>query len=298
MKIQGATAGEPPAPRLVELRVVAADGTGLHLEGNPAGRNLLMLHGLGYASWAARALRAALAPRGIGLWSLDHRGTGESEPGALPISIELLAEDAAAAIAALPAPVDLLGYSMGGYAAQTLVREHPGSASRVILLGTSAGGAGSVPVPEATRRAWLDAAGSAPPEYARRTMPLSFREGWPEAHPEEYERVLAARLERPTPSEVWRAQYEACERFLGAGIDDTGLSLPVLVAHGTADRVLPVENGRAIHRMLPRARYIEVAGGGHLLHIESADLIAEHIDSFLTHTRQGIAKESSCRPSK
>jgi len=273
--------------RIEEVRT--EDGAVLHVTAGVAGRPVMLLHGLGYVSWAAELLRTSLRPE-LALCTVDNRGTGRSTRGASPISIEVLARDAAEVLTSLGGaePMPVIGYSMGGYIAQLLAVTRPDLVSAVILIGTSGGGASAVPVPEPTRRAWLDAAHLPPEEYAARTMPLSFREGWPAAHPVDYERILSARLEHPTSPEVWREQYDACECFLRDGYDRSALTAPVLILHGAADRVVPVENGRALARLLPHARYREVPGAGHLLHLEQLTFVADEIRRFLSTTNHNL----------
>lgn len=41
------------------------------------------------------------------------------------------------------------------------------------------------------------------------------------------------------------------------------LTLPVLVIHGAADRIIPAEHGRRLAAALPAARHLEIAGAGH-----------------------------------
>lgn len=266
---------------LTQIRVRTYDDAVLHMEGSRTGRAVLLLHGLGYASWAAQPLRLALDEE-LALWSLDNRGTGRSTRGQRELSIELLADDAALAIEALGRPAIVVGYSMGGYIAQLLALSRPELVRQLILVGTSPGGTQAVPVPDDTRKVWLDAADQTPEEYARRTMPLSFRDGWPQSHPDEYEDVIQARLTYPTSSEIWREQYHACEKFLQTGARTAELSVPTLILHGGADRVLPPENGRAIARMLPTAPYRELPGAGHLLHLEQPEVVAAEVRRFVS----------------
>ncbi len=47
--------------------------------------------------------------------------------------------------------------------------------------------------------------------------------------------------------------------------------MPTLVIHGDADRLLPVDNGRALARLIPDARYVELPGVGHLVPWEAPD---------------------------
>lgn len=264
---------------LVARTVVAQDGARLHCEGSgPA--VALMLHGLGYASWETASLRAEL-PDEIGLWSLDNRGTGRSAASPTAVTIASLAADSAAAIEALGAPVVLIGHSMGGYVAQTLALLHPELVRGLVLIGTSAGGPGAVPVPPETARAWSDASELPPDEYARATMPLSFAPGWVDAHPARFEMLLRARLSTPTSREVWSGQYDAAQRFLADGIPAAEIAAPVLVIHGDADRVVPVANGRALASQLRAVDYHEVPGAGHLVHLEQPALVSELITTLV-----------------
>ncbi len=263
---------------LVSRTVDTADGLHLHLEGT--GRpSVLMLHGLGYASWEASILRAQLGGE-FGLWSVDNRGTGLSDRFEGACSIQQLADDAAVAVRELGAPLTIVGHSMGGYTALTLALSHPELVQALVLIATSPGGEGSLPVPASTMRAWADAAGSAPAEFARQTMPLSFRSGWTQEHPAEFEEILAARLAHPTSPEVWRAQFDAAERFLGTGADAGSITAPTLVIHGTQDQVVPAENGRLLAQLIPGARHHEMHGAGHLVHIEEPLAVADLIRTF------------------
>ena len=264
------------------------DGAMLHLAGDgTGGRPVLLLHGLGYATWAGEPLRSHL-PRTIGLLSLDNRGTGQSTRGNAPISIARLASDAATVLDQLqasgmaPGPVPVIGYSMGGYIAQSLALSRPDLVSHVILISTSGGGSTATPVPQMTRQLWLEASGLEPDEYAAHTMPTSFAEGWPTLHADEYRKLLNQRLEHPTSPAVWREQYDACEQFLEAGYDHSLLTAPALILHGSADRVVPVENGRDLRWTLPTSRYREVEGAGHALHLEQPDVVAAQIAALLT----------------
>ena len=142
-------------------------------------------------------------------------------------------------------------------------------------------------VPEGTRQAWAAAAGGSAENFARTTMPLSFRPGWTESHPEEFEAILRSRLERPTPAHAWQAQYEAGARYLAEGIDVGAIGVPALVLHGTNDRVVPYDNGVRLSALLPDARFRPLVGAGHLSWIEEPEGVSREIVDFLrTATHQ------------
>ena len=113
-------------------------------------------------------------------------------------------------------------------------------------------------------------------------MPLSFRPGWTDEHPDEFEALLADRLEYPTPPECWRAQYDACIDWAARVTPVEQIEAPTLVVHGDADRVVPYENGVELARRIPGSRFETFTGAGHLLFLESPDRLNPMVASFLT----------------
>jgi uncharacterized protein len=59
----------------------------------------------------------------------------------------------------------------------------------------------------------------------------------------------------------------------------TRITCPVLLVHGSDDRVVPLEDARSIHKRCrdPQTRLLEIDGAGH----DSADRIEEHIGELL-----------------
>jgi len=250
----------------------------LYAEEHGDGPPLLLITGLGYAIWSWQ--------RQLPEWSrhfrciaVDNRGTGRSPKPPGPYSLEELADDAAEALEGRRAHV--AGFSMGGYIAQLLALRHPELVDRLVLVCTATGGDGHVLTPDATREVWEANAHRPPAEFARASMPLSFAPGWAEEHPEEFEQLLADRLEHPTPPECWRAQYDACWRFVEQVTPVEEIAAQTLVAHGDADRIVPYENGVELARRIPGARLETFRGGGHLLFLESPQRFNPLVVSFL-----------------
>ena len=250
----------------------------LYREEHGEGQPLLLITGLGYAIWSWQ--------RQIPAWSqsfrviaVENRGTGRSPKPPGPYSIEEMADDAAEALAGRRAHV--AGFSMGGYIAQTLALRHPQLVERLVLVCTGTGGPDNLTAPAETISIWEANADRPPPEFARATMPLSFAPGWTDEHPDEFERLLADRLEYPTPPECWRAQYDACWRFVDLVSPIEEIDAPTLVVHGDADRIVPCENGVELARRIPGARFQRFAGGGHLFFLESAETFNRIVAEFL-----------------
>ncbi len=271
------TASAPAREETVRTR----DGRSLHAEVTGEGAPLLLIQGLGYATWGWERQTPALSRR-LRVIAFDNRGAGRSDKPDEQYSIEVLADDALAVIEQLGSrPAHVLGFSMGGYVALTLAQRHPSAVTSLILVATTCGGPDSDGLPETTARAWAEARELAPPEFARRTMPLSFAPGWADAHPAEFDHFLSARLTHPTPAFAWRRQFEACEQFLERGIEAEAISQRALLVHGTSDRVLPYANAELLARRLPDAELLRLDGAGHLALLERSEEINAAILEFV-----------------
>jgi 3-oxoadipate enol-lactonase len=248
---------------------IAADGTHLFVRDEGVGEPVLLIPGLGYASWCWSRQMGPLS-RSARVLAMDNRGAGLSGKPPGPYSIDQMAEDAFALLSQRGAtPAHVVGASMGGYIAMTLAKRHPDAVRSLVLIASTSGGPGSSPVPEETLRAWAGATHLGPEGYARATMPLSFAPGWVEQHPAEFEALLADRLSAPTPIEAWLAQFDACVVFLRDGLGSR-LVHPAVIVHGTADRVVPYKNAVHLTRTVPQASLVTLDGAGHLCWIERA----------------------------
>lgn len=264
-------------------RLAQAGEVSLWFERDGAGEPLLLITGLGYASWCWQELRAALRDRAEVL-CFDNRGTGRSDKPAGPYSMAMLADDAAALMrAAGVSRARVLGHSMGGYIAITLALRHPGLVRSLVLVGTSPGGPDTKPAPEETIKTWSLAGTMPAADYARVSMPRSFAPGWTDAHPQEFEALLARRLQFPTPPPCWLAQYQACVDYVTAGADVSRIGVPALVIHGQLDQVVPHHNGELLARRLPRADLLSLPRAGHLPFLEDpvafAAMVRSHLDT-------------------
>lgn len=275
------------SPATVSRRPLRAGGLTLWVEQQGSGTPLLLIAGLGYASWCWAELRQALSDR-YRVIAFDNRGAGRSDKPAGPYSIEMLADDAAAVLTGLGVDsAHVLGHSMGGYIALTLALRQPQRVRSLILVGTSPGGPDTAPVPEETMNAWKQAGSLSPADYARRSMPNSFAPGWTKRNAERFEQILRQRLEYPTPPQSWLAQYQACADYVLRGVDVARIDKPALVIHGKQDRVVPHANGERLAQRLPRARFVSLDNVGHLPYFEDArfaERVREHLMRQQAHS--------------
>jgi pimeloyl-ACP methyl ester carboxylesterase len=72
-------------------------------------------------------------------------------------------------------------------------------------------------------------------------------------------------------SDAIRMVFAASPRFTAQVPDD----VPVTIAWGTSDRVLPQSNARVARRQLPGARFVPLPGCGHVPMTDDPELVAK-----------------------
>ena len=238
--------------------------------------SILLVAGLGQGPWAWRWVEPLLPEARV----FTARGTGELADVPARRSIHEMAADVAGLLDGTP--THLVGLSMGGYVSLTLALARPELVRSLYLIGTGPGGPDRVPRPTHIREAYEAAVTLPVGEYERATQPLSLAPGWPDANPERFEEILEARIaDNATLDTMW-AHIEACYGYYDAGVQVERIEAPAFVLHGSADVVVPPENGRMLAARLPNARYEELEGAGHNLPLELPEEIAQRIEAWVS----------------
>ena len=121
------------------MSTIPVDGAGIAYRRRGSGPALIALNGLTAtnADWDPAFLERLASANELVL--LDNRGIGASTDDGAPFDIGKLAGDTADVIDALELrPASVLGWSMGGFIAQTLAVEHPAHVEK-LGLGALAG---------------------------------------------------------------------------------------------------------------------------------------------------------------
>ena len=207
----------------------------------------------------------------------DHRGTGLSSPALVDFSLADLAADG---IAVLDAEgIDkavVIGTSMGGAVAQEFALKFPDRLSSLVLMGTFSGNKHVVPPDPSVIMLFEQA------------LKLESKiERWRKALRATYSRDflqnfenLALELElkglRYTTDETLRWHGQAVSKF-EAYDELPSVSARCLIMHGTADPIIPFENGQILAGRLTNSEFVALEGVGHLPAVEkpleTADLI-------------------------
>jgi pimeloyl-ACP methyl ester carboxylesterase len=180
--------------------------------------------------------------------------------------------------------VDILGFSMGGFAAQQVTVDRPNLVRRLVLVGTGPqGGEGMVHVPKVA-------------QYATREVPA--REDFLFLFFEPTETSQAAgkafwerrheRREQDVPSskEAMGAQANAIATWgivpsTNRYADLKRIHQPVLVVNGSHDIVVPTINSYILQQNLPNATLILYPDSGHGSLFQHANLFVSQARQFL-----------------
>ncbi|MUV57526.1 alpha/beta fold hydrolase [Halogeometricum sp. CBA1124] len=252
---------------------------------DPDAETVVLLEGLGYGRWMWRWQAAALDDR-YEVVLLDNRGTGDSDAPDGPYAVAEMAADVEAVLADLDVEAaHVVGASMGGMIAQAYALDYDRTAS-LSLLCTSHGGEDAVPTPPETQERMFDVPDDADEREAiRYKMRPAMTDDFFDGRDDLVERIVDWRLASDAPPHARAAQAEAVAGF-DRRADLANLDVPTLVLHGTADRVLPVENGRRLADRVAEASDASVAfeafdGGSHLFFVERAGDVNDRLATFL-----------------
>ena len=131
---------------------------------------------------------------------LDNRGIGSSTDNGKPFDIAQLSDDAARVIETLGFErTNVLGWSMGGFIAQTLALNDSARVRKLILLSTDPGGTAAELASPAILGQLTDTSGT-PHQQARRLLSLLFPSDLAESIYREFGDVVAARVQSSLPT--------------------------------------------------------------------------------------------------
>ena len=235
---------DTPAGAIECLRV--ADGA------DPARGSFILLHGIQgtAASWGAVAARLG-GERVILMPNLRGRGRSLSPPSPEAYTLAHFAADLHAVIEAAPAPVTLVGWSMGVLVALSYLSRHDPARLDGLVLASGTACAG-------TEAVWFRS---------------DSHEGLAEEAQLRAERLALSAYAIPVAvAGAWQSVRNADLSAVLAGI-----VLPTLVLHGAEDDQCPLAHGRRIAEGIAGARLDVWPGAGHNLMAQDPERFAQAV---------------------
>jgi pimeloyl-ACP methyl ester carboxylesterase len=216
---------------------------------------------------------------------LNNRGIGGSTDDGQAFNIATLADDAAHVIATLRMEhASVMGWSMGGFIAQAFVVTYADRVDKLVLLSTDPGG---IEADLASDDAWsqlLDTSGT-PNEQARRLLFLLFPNDVAESFYREFGDIVAA-ARAQLSVELLNRQAAAMAAWHRNGLTSQlrKIRVPVFIATGMDDILIPPSNALKLVNTIPGAWLAQFPHGGHAFMAQYPRPLADLINCFLaTH---------------
>ncbi|MGO1081030.1 alpha/beta fold hydrolase [Inquilinus sp. CA228] len=276
-------------------KTVRAGGVEIATEafGDPAHPPVLLIMGvMASMLWWPEGFCRQLAGRNRYVIRYDNRDTGLSTtypPGQPPYGFDDMADDAIRVLDGYGlGRAHLVGMSLGGMIAQFAVLAHPDRVASLTAVSTSPVGTDTSHLPQTTAAYMEHAATGASVDWTDRSQVVEYvvkdaRAIAGTAHPHD---AAAARRLIETDYDRARSFASVTNHFMLQGADQWQgrlgeLQAPLLVIHGTADPIFPVEHGAALAAAVPGGRLVRIEGGGHELHPADWDIF---VTAIAAHT--------------
>jgi pimeloyl-ACP methyl ester carboxylesterase len=214
----------------------------------------------------------------------DNRNIGKSSSSRTNYGIQDLSHDTLVLIKTLGLKnVTLLGWSMGGMAAQQLALNHPPEIARLILLSTAPPGRDAIPLSPYVEQLLSGGKGASfdnimdvlfPPDtqdQAKKCFVQDMFKPSGYAAPKIPQNVTTA---QQIILRNWQSDNQLLEHL-------RSLDLPTLILVGENDAVLPPENAVRLNHLIPHSRLIEVHDGGHAMMYQYPVQLSHLIDNYL-----------------
>jgi len=250
-----------------------SEGTAIYYEVHGAGSPLVLLNGQGndHHLWHSVLRRYSTKHQVI---LLDYRGTGKSEkPRQAAFSTRDLAGDVISVMDSLGITrADIFGVSMGGRIAQWVAIDHPDRVRKLVLGCTSPSDARGVRRDEEVVRAFASG------DWKRISQEL-FCDRRIFFRPRFWLGQYLSSRHRMDPA-IRQAYADASSRH--DALDQlAAIRCPVLLLHGSEDRVNPTANVHVMQERITHAEIRLVKHGRHVFFLEFDRETAEAVNGFL-----------------
>jgi pimeloyl-ACP methyl ester carboxylesterase len=165
----------------------------------------------------------------------------------------------------------IAGHSMGGYVALAFIKRYPARVGGLGLVSTQT----LADPPDRREGRYKSAA-----EVAEKGIGVVVDAMTPKfTTVERLQKAARELMEKQKPAAFIGALKAMAER-----IDTTsllaGIDIPVVVIHGDADLLIPVDRAREVRELVPQAYFVELKGVGHLPMMEAVQETAAALKHF------------------
>lgn len=249
-----------------KMETITVNGIRLAYERRGTGVPLVLLHGypLDHHLWD---MVAPLLVNTFDLILPDLRGFGESSTVDSFYAMEDFASDVAGLLDHLEIQkTAIAGHSMGGYVALAFARLYPNRVNGLGLVSSQV----LADAPDRKEGRYKSAA-----EVADKGIGSVVAAMTPKFTTNEHLQEFARQsMERQQP-----AAYIGALKAMAERVDSTpllsSLTFPVVLVHGDADALIPIDRAREVKAALPQAHFVEVQGAGHVPMLEAPEQTAE-----------------------
>lgn len=248
------------------MQTINVNGIRLVYERRGKGTPLVLLHGypLDHHLWDDVA---PLLEDTFDLIIPDLRGFGGSSTVDSFYAMEDFASDIAALLDHLGLQkAAIAGHSMGGYVALAFARLYPERVSGLGLVASQVLGD-----PEERKQGRYKSAAEVADKGIASVVETMTPKFTSDAQLQEFARKS---MEGQQP-----AAYIGALKAMAERVDSTpllsSLAVPVVVVHGTADQLIPIDRAREVKAAIPDAHLVEISGAGHMPMMEAKEKTAD-----------------------
>lgn len=248
------------------MEIIQVNGIELAYTQQGKGTHLILLHGypLDHHVWDD------VIPLLTGTFDVivpDLRGFGESTTVENPYSMDDFASDIAGLLDHLGIVKTVIaGHSMGGYVALAFARLHPERMRGLALVGSQV-----LADPPDRKEGRYKSAAEVTEKGIGGIVEAMTTKFTSDVRLQEFARKS---MEAQQP-----AAYIGALRAMAERQDSTPLlasmKYPVVLIHGDADVLIPIDRAREVKAMLPHAHLVEVPDAGHMPMVENKEMTAE-----------------------
>ena len=259
----------------------------IHYEDHGSGAPVVLIHGFPLSGRAWERQERALLAAGFRVITYDRRGFGQSSQPVTGYDYDTFAADLDRLLTSLDLhDVCLAGHSMGGGEIARYLGKYGSARVRraVIISGVPPYLLKTPETPNGVPQEVFDqiAAGLTNDRAAYFTE-------WNKNF-FNLDETLGTRISAEAVQDSWNIAVSASPEGTIACVptwhtdfraDLPKIDIPVLVLHGTADHILPIEaTGPRTHELIPGSEYVAIEGAGHGLCWTHADVVSGHLLRF------------------